>query len=380
MNIYYILNNRYPTVKAYGLQVAKMCEAFKGQDARVRLIVPMRKRHREIKNINHFELYNIKDKFRLVRLPSLDFSFIGLNYRPLFILQQALFGLMALLFIVRKNGIVYSRDPFSLYLASFFSKKIFWEVHRFPENLNSRLYKRLLRKVSGLVVITDGLKNEFINSGYPSDKILVAPDGVSTQEFEDKLSTVELREKLSLPQDKKIVMYVGHLYSWKGDDTLVRASHDLSQEYQVVIAGGLDEDIMRLKKIDKKQKVLFTGFIKFNVASEYIQAADILVLPNIKDDGLSEKYTSPLKLFQYMAAGRPIVASDLPSLREILNEGNALFFEPGNTDSLEESISRLEDENLSSKIAYRARQDVVEYSWDKRAEKIINFINLKIFT
>ena len=86
-------------------------------------------------------------------------------------------------------------------------------------------------------------------------------------------------------------------------------------------------------------------------------------------------YASPLKLFEYMASGRPIIASDLPALREILNDKNALFFEPGNADDLARAIKMLkQSQALGYHLSQQALSDVKEYTWDKRALKILDFI------
>ena len=86
-------------------------------------------------------------------------------------------------------------------------------------------------------------------------------------------------------------------------------------------------------------------------------------------------HMSPLKLFEYMASKRPIVASDLPSIREILNEESAILVEPGNPKALAEGIKKvLQDEELAKKLAENAHRDVQQYSWEKRAEKILEFM------
>jgi glycosyltransferase involved in cell wall biosynthesis len=98
---------------------------------------------------------------------------------------------------------------------------------------------------------------------------------------------------------------------------------------------------------------------------------DVLVLPNTATH-ISARYTSPLKLFEYMAAGRPIVASDLPALREVLTDGeNALLVEPGNAAQLADAIGRLlHDPELAQRLAAAAWRDVQAYSWDRRAERL----------
>lgn len=104
---------------------------------------------------------------------------------------------------------------------------------------------------------------------------------------------------------------------------------------------------------------------------KYLKQAKMLILPNTNKD----PYTSPMKMFEYMASGVPIVATNIPAIREVLNENNAVLIEP---DNLDEGIRRLEDEELGKKLAEQARKDVEQHTWDKRAEIILNFLNENI--
>lgn len=105
------------------------------------------------------------------------------------------------------------------------------------------------------------------------------------------------------------------------------------------------------------------------------QAASILLMP-FPRKAHYEYFMTPLKMFEYMAAGRPIIASNLPSIKEILTEDNAIFCEPGDPADLAQKISLvLTDKTLAQNMASQAREDVENYTWRKRAEKIMNFIN-----
>ena len=105
-----------------------------------------------------------------------------------------------------------------------------------------------------------------------------------------------------------------------------------------------------------------------------LKSADVLVLPNSNREKLSRAYTSPMKLFEYMASGRPIVASDVPSLREILDETNCYFFTPDDPESLAQVVITTINNPEAQKKADKARKDVEKYSWDKRAVAIMEFM------
>jgi glycosyltransferase involved in cell wall biosynthesis len=118
-------------------------------------------------------------------------------------------------------------------------------------------------------------------------------------------------------------------------------------------------------------RVTFTGLVAPGQVPEHLRNADILVLPN-PASAISNHATSPLKLFEYMAAGKPIVASNLPSIGEVLtHEVNALLVAPGDAEALAGAIGNLvADADLRARLGAAARRDVAEYSWDRRAERL----------
>ena len=115
----------------------------------------------------------------------------------------------------------------------------------------------------------------------------------------------------------------------------------------------------------------FAGIVEPSRVRELLQQADILVLPN-PASAISTRFTSPLKLFEYMSAGRAIVASDLPSIREVLHhEIDALLVAPGNPEAFAGAIERLVAQpGLAARLARAAFDAAPEFSWDRRAERL----------
>ncbi|OGZ24848.1 MAG: hypothetical protein A2896_01635 [Candidatus Nealsonbacteria bacterium RIFCSPLOWO2_01_FULL_43_32] len=277
------------------------------------------------------------------------------------------FVLLAMPF--KKADLVYTRDKFFLPL-SFFKKNFIFEAHTFPGHY--LLYSLFLKRLKGIVAITQKLKESFIKRGIAPDKILVAPDGVDLDEFDIKESQDECRIKLGFLRDKKIVLYSGHLYGWKGAQTLAEASPYLPENAEVYFVGGTKEDVEKFKIKNEKLKINVVGHRPHSEIPFWLKSADVLVLPNSGQDEISQYWTSPMKLFEYMAAGRPIVASGLPSIREILNEENAVLVAPDNPQALAQGIKEtLQNSEFSDKISNRAFQDVQQYTWQKRVEKIL---------
>ena len=380
MKIIYIANARIPTEKAHGLQIMKMCEAFSSSGIDLELVLPTRLNTKEFKKIDTFDYYRVKENFKITTLKTFDPIFLINRPFGIYIKFQFLFFILGLLpyLFFKKNKqdyIFYLRDEQLLPLVQFFSKKVIWEAHNLPQN--KKHYLKYWRKCYKIIAITNGLKDELIANGLLGDKILVAPDAVDLDQFLDiKESKEELRKKLNLPINKNIIVYTGHLYKWKGVQTLAEASSFLTDHELVVIIGGTDKDILDFKNKNKDlRNILIIGHLPQYLIPSYLKAADVLVLPNSAKSTISSTYTSPLKLFEYMASQRPIIASDLPSIREILNNGNSVLVEPDNSKKMAENIMLiLQNSLLSDKISKQSYNDVQKYSWSKRANSIVNFI------
>lgn len=369
MNILYIANSRIPTEKAHGIQIMKTCEAFSNLGHAVTLVTPRRFNH--ITN-DPFEYYKVSRIFKIVKLPVIDLVEFG---RLGFVIELFSFSISALFYVLSKskNSIVYSRDELPIFLINFSRKNIFWETHSGRWHTVAKL---VARKCKGIISISQGLKDFYTENDIPANKIIVAHDGVSLEDFDIAIDKKTSREKLGLPQDKNIIMYTGHLYDWKGVQVLADAARLLSDKELVVFVGGTERDIRNFQNKNGASKNIFIlGKKPHSDVPLYLKAADVLVLPNSGKNEISAKYTSPIKLFEYMASGTPIVASRTPSLQEVLNEKNALFTEPDDSSSFAQSIKRvLSDENLSAAVAQKALEDVRRYTWDKRAELIISSI------
>lgn len=373
----YIANARMPTEKAHGIQIANMCEAFADKGEEVELILP--RRFNSVKS-DIFSYYGVKNNFSVKKLFCFDFithlSFLGkfAYFTELDSFYRSVFW--HIFFRHRKeNFILYTRDLWSA--VRFFKKwKVVYEAHSLPKK-TGWIFRYLIKKINKFVVISKGLKDDFIKFGVSEDDILVAPDAVKINEFNISESQSERRKELNLPLDRQIIMYTGHLYDWKGADTLLDAAQ-ICPDKLFVFVGGTDKDVKRFeKKISEKaiQNALFVGYTQHKNIPKYLKAADALVLPNSAKEAISARHTSPLKLFEYMASRRPIIASDLPSVREILDESSATFFSSDNARSLADSICFVfANSEESARKASRAFDAVKEFTWEKRAEKILNYV------
>lgn len=229
-------------------------------------------------------------------------------------------------------------------------------------------------RVGRVVAITSELRRLISERhSHSPETIAVVPDGTSVG------PTVASDQARGTA-----VYYVGQLYPWKGVDTLIRAAA-AHPESRYVIVGGTEEegagepDIRRLetlaRELEVEDRVRFTGWVPYREVPRLLRDAAVTVIP-LPDTAFGRYFTSPLKLFDYMAAGVPIVASDLPSLRDVLqHESNALLVPPGDHLALAGALKRLgSDQSLARRLGERARHDVQQYSWDARAARLLSVI------
>ena len=395
----YITNTRIPNEQANGLQIMKMCGEF-AKKFEVELIVPWRIQTKLMKQLTDvYDYFSVERKFKISRLFSLNLtppwdnrlSYWTRTAQSILHWPQCLhFGLTSAMYSLFQSAkLVYSRDLFSCLFLYFFrpfhNKRIFYEAHDFPlTELGRKLRCWTLRHVDGLIVISSKLAELYQSKGIPSEITLVAPDGVDLSLFSVNLQKEKIKKELKIPPDKKIVCYTGHLYRWKGVPVLAQAMKGLVDECLLYVVGGTPRDIIKFQEFISSNQIpniVVIGYIPPTQIPKYLAAADILVLPNTSEEAISRLYTSPLKLFEYMAAHRPIIASDLSSIREILNEENALLVKPDDPEALANGIRKaLKDDEMSQRLARNALRDVQFYTWEKRANKILEFIGMNTKT
>lgn len=366
MKILYVDPVRLPTEKAHGIQIMEMCAAFKRQGIDVELIASARKTP-IIEEPFHY--YDIRERFSIRRLHAPDLT----NFGPIgYWIFLVIFSLRAIHYARHARAdIVYVRTPVVAKLFSrWYPGPVVWEVHT-----RHVIPRKVLRGLSLVVPITHGLAQWLRVQGAPSDRIHVAPDGVNTAKFEvSDRETVRkaLREKLGLQRNAQIALYLGSfgVYSWKGVDIARAAAEKSPTVTWLFVGGSLQEcdDLMRAAP----PNVRTLPRAKRAEIAELLCAADILLLPNKRGDIASEQDTSPLKLFEYMASGVPIIASDLPSIREILTPQTAFFIPPNDPDALAAAVNQVIGDVIDRTArAQAARNEVGSFTWDVRAKGIV---------
>jgi len=382
--IIYITNARIPTEKAHGVQITKMCEFFSLAGAEVELVIP-----RRFNAIDEdiFSFYDIKKCFKVSKIFCIDLLGSRFFGKFGFFFQYFTFSLSTLIYALlnykkfSRADMLYFRDEITPHFLRYINKNIIMEIHAYKDAF--RREKSFFKKIKGLVLITRKAKEEFIKIGMPENKIVLLPDGVDLKDFDIDLKKESARRNLNLPQEKKLVGYVGMLRTMgmtKGIEIAIDALKKLSSEVYLVIVGGNLDDINYYKKmIDEseilKKRVLFIGRINHKIIPQYLKAFDVLIAP-FPDNEHYRYYMSPLKFFEYMASKRPIITTDLTSTREVLDESNSILIKPGSINALAEALNKvLNNKDFAKVIGEKALSDVKNYTWEKRVHSIFNFIS-----
>ena len=381
----YITNNRIPSEKANAFQIAQMCSALASQGAEVTLFYPARRNLQKFDGVDLFDYYKLPCNFKLQPLPCVDlFHLSGGNVvveQPIFLLQTFTFALSLIQALRHESfDVYYARDIFVLgtILAAFrkLKKRMFFEAHTFPESKFGREWqRRVIKRLGGVISINSALADQYLGFGISPHNILIAPDAVDIKRYEG-LTKEESRKRLGIG-DWRLVVYTGHLYEWKGASVFAEAA-SLLENVRALIVGGTEGDVRRLRsEVTERgwKNVEVVSYVAPDQIPLYQVAADVVVLPNSAKSEISRLHTSPLKLFEYMASGTPIVASDLPSLREVLcHNENAILVEPDNAQALAHGIKLLlNDRSLADRLAATADKEVEAMTWSARAESVIRF-------
>ena len=401
MKLLYIANIRLPTEKAHGLQIVQNCEAFADAGAEVELWTARRVNTPEMQAVpDVWTHYGVKRNFAVQRVPCIDLLPLvpGRNDLParlIFYLQQGTFVLLALLRAVfTQADKYYSRDALVIFALSLIKPRraLAYEAHRLATGRGGRgLQRWVVRRAGTVVCVTARLRDDLKNlAPQPPlvdtmergsrDKFLVAHDGIRVERFAGVPSQAEARVLLGWPQEAFIVGYVGRLQTMamdKGVGTLVTGLCGV-KGVTLALVGGPDVSAEALRaewlKLDMDgDHFINAGQVAPDRVPLYISAFDVCAMPLPWTEHFAY-YASPMKLFEYMAARRAILATALPSTAEVVTDGeSALLVPPGDAAALGAAVARLRDDPaLRARLADAAYSEVMaHYTWAARAKAIL---------
>jgi len=276
--------------------------------------------------------------------------------------------------VARKSGVdfVYSRNYMAPVALSRMGVPVVAESHAHPGNSSPPLLKMVagLRKLASfraLVTIAPVLKENFTRLGVPKEKVLILPDAVDLALFQRPASFKRMK-----PERPRIV-YAGHFYDYKGIPTILDAAA-LMPECDFVLIGGNPNDIERHRKVivgRGLENVEILGWMAHRMIGPHLWGADVLLLPPSAKHP-SARWTSPVKLGEYLASGTPVVATRIPALEYWLNDDCVCFSQPDNGDDLAKAIRRtLDDSTYASALARNAMIFAQGLSYQTRCQKIL---------
>ena len=365
MNIVAIAGSTIPSDTANSLQVMKACQALMQLGHEMNLLVP------GSKNI----LVNLEQHYGLQT--EIPIEWLSSSNRRTFT-WNAVRRARAL-----KADLIYSWFPQSAVFGLLSKLPAIFEIHIQPTGLFGPTWHRAFANLSGrkrLASITralvDILEHDF-HVHFSTEEVVIAPNGVDLERFASLPEPVAARRQIGF-REAPTVMCTGHLYAGRGVELFLALAKSLPQAHFVWV-GGRPDDLSTWKQHIESGNVTFTGFIPNSDLPLYQAAADVLLMPyghsimGSSGTANSANVASPMKMFEYMAAGRVIVSADLPVIREVLNEKNAVFCKPDEIGDWRTAIeSLLADRARRTELGNQARQGVQGYTWLARAERILN--------
>lgn len=355
--------------RANTIQTLKTCEGLVKNGIQVKLYAPF-VRNCSLEKI--YSEYGIKSKFEIRKV--IHFPFLKFVLNSFVLLYH---------FLRDDNQIVYTRNIYFAFLASLTRRLVVYEAHqysfaRFYHTWSQTILLKILSKQINfiLIVISYELKKKFRGSGIYTP-MLVCHDGFDDNEEGQKKDNENLCVEKS--PFETIAMYTGSLKRSKGLEHIeYLASKNKNVMFYVIGDNNKFCDKKIVHKLGMYDNIIMVGYIEHSKIYNYLKKADILLLlPTSR--GEYNDVTSPLKLFEYMFAGKAILTTDMPTFREVLKDRyHALIAQDNNLEVDSKFKILVQDKYLRNRLGNNARQEVSKYSWEKRAKKIIEYISERI--
>ena len=374
MKIYYIANARIPTNKAHGGQIIKNICAFTRVGEELELVIP--NRSNPLRQ-DPFWYYGERECAKVHKL----FTFDIVDFMPPvgFFLQRISFSLSCIPFFYtrrKEDFVLYGRDELTLLLLKvlFPRRKIFFELHDWPER-HKFFWRRFFASLDGILSTNQWKLNELkVRFGLSGDKLLLARNAVDPAEFVQSKSKIELRKELDLDPDNFIYCYVGQLHTKgmaKGLEVITSLARVIEKKQnlksKVLIVG--------VETTGEVGSITYVGQQPRAQAIAYMQASDLLLMP-FPNTAHYNYYMSPIKMFEYMASGTPILTTDLVSIREVLSSDCAVLVSADKDVFVDTAIKVASEPESIVPLGIKAKELVLrEYTLEKRVAKILEFIS-----
>lgn len=386
MRITYVCHARFPTEKAYGKQIAEVCDACSSLGHEVELLCPI------VRNNVHdsaASFYGLPESFSVRYLHHFDPTAHAwvpgvLWFRiTMFFYKRSLTKFLA----EGSPDLAYVRSPVLLHTLVQKSVPVVLELHDLPRYRRKR-FTADCNKTKRVVCLTTPMRDELIAWGVDPEKIIVEGDGVDIRRFAELPSQEEARTKWELPKDRDVLGYVGSLVTRntieKGIPELIDALVLLKERGEKVfgwVVGGPASSAQNYRKLAYSKgltgaEIRFIDRIPAAEVPAALSACSAFVYPAPQSDHpYFQRDTSPLKLFEYLAAESPIVCADIPPVRDAVDEDSVVFCTPGDGESLANGIlAALAEEGDARKAK---RKELAQwYSWENRMRRILDSVTV----
>lgn len=284
-----------------------------------------------------------------------------------------------------KDVYLYINDPrlaiILIFLKKIFRQKIIFECH----GIYSPFIERIIyNNIDVGVFVNKKLEKRILERfNYMNSKTIVAPNAARVDDFKKiTLSKHEIKERLGLPKDKKIITYVGRLRPLgydKGIEYIYKSLTGLPKNIIFLCVGGIDGEIEEYnqKAVDLgiSERVILVPYVSSDKVPLYCKASDILAYVPIEKNDFFEIETSPMKLFEYMASNVPIIVSNMPTFREILNDNEAYIIDHATDHAFINAVEKImSDEVEANNRARRSFEKITHFTWEKRMRNVLSFI------
>jgi len=361
---YFVINTRLGNYQGHSINISKTIEGMRAAGFDMRIVAPRYDRNVDLAHV--FADYTLETVIPVVQLWT-PFRRPG---RWAFIYYTGAVWLWLAWQICRRRcQCIYVRSEYLFplgWLAILTRTPLFYEIHRVGlTGRVQRVKERLARMASGLVVLTDVLQKEF--SGCHSH-IHVEHDAVNYEHFAVTDDKASHRQALGWPQDTPIMVYTGSVQPIKGIDMIVENANAFPQ-VQFYIIGRIKESLQTyLREVPNNVHVL--GDYTHDQLPAYLMAADVLLLPQ----PTGPQSQSPMKLFEYLATGRPILSSDLENIKEVLPEGNLLYAVDDHAAFQAAIQAYLDSPATYDTLSDRNQAAAREHTYIKRGARIAEFV------
>jgi glycosyltransferase involved in cell wall biosynthesis len=354
--IWYITNSRFPTEKAHGVQIALNCNALIDAGADLTLFVPNRKNSIQ-ESVQKY--YDLDKEIPVKRIWTVEIPYFDILF---FLIQSLTFYIRVFfLSLSDRNVKIITRDNSAPYFLVNL-KRVIWEIHELPRfNILRKLLISFARRCQKIIAVNRAVEEFLKDSGLKNVNFL--PNGADLSRF----------QQTSLKIKKTKAIYLGSFYKRKGADLLITAAKYLSK-ISVDLYGGPKDENDRLKILisEEQSPAVMHNSVPYYDVPKILKTATVLVIPNSSKDRLSSSETLPLKMIEYLATNKPIVASRVPSLKYFENFSGIFYFRPDDSKDLARAIL----EAVGNSTPYK--RDLKKFDIKLRAQKIMQFVADKI--